>query len=510
VKNYTTGESESGCEFQLADYMGDVKRILTVRAAAIPSGQSIEGGALRCYGIVDYNILYVDTEGKLTNISTASDYDVPLPCERECENADNYFSEVLASGFSVRLTGPRKLNLRSKVSAICTLSSNTDCERTDVKIDEEENAERLLKNIKQERCLFSAPKEREYAEVAAELEEVDADGLTVLYTSGEFKANESLIVDGGIEVRGELIITSIVETDNQPPFAIRKIIPVDELINLENIPEGSYASADGYVTSATVGAANSDGGCTVSASAILMLCAVVGYNEEKTVTEDAYIVGASSEVEYVSEEAHQLLDMGRHEACVEIDVKRADTGYENVREVLVGSSDVKSSYTEVRSDGIYLLGEIAVSCVACEINDDSSITYIPIKAASEFEEKIVDCNTQNEKIKVVCIAKGGIVSTAISEESIKLVCPIYVSYKVHGESVIKRVESCIKAQSTDSEEKRKITVYYPEANETLFEIGKKYKKSVLKICSDNSLSESCMQSKGSNASLIGVERLIIR
>ena len=59
-------ECESGCEYILPDYMGDIKKILMSSARVVPSGKLAGGGNVEASGVVEYEILYADSEGKLT------------------------------------------------------------------------------------------------------------------------------------------------------------------------------------------------------------------------------------------------------------------------------------------------------------------------------------------------------------------------------------------------------------------------------------------------------------
>lgn len=106
--------AESGCEYILPDYMGEIKKLLLFTASAIPAGkyESERGGSYS--GVVEYRVLYYDAEGRLNCADFTSDYDFeaksPLPV------ADSYVRTSVAS-VGVRLLGPRKLSVK------CALSS---------------------------------------------------------------------------------------------------------------------------------------------------------------------------------------------------------------------------------------------------------------------------------------------------------------------------------------------------------------------------------------------------
>ena len=79
----------------------------------------------------------------------------------------------------------------------------------------------------------------------------------MLYTSGAVRIFEALAVADGVEVKGEIIVTSIVKTEEQPPFAIKKSIPFEEKIDFGTETSNSVASAVANLTSVSAGVSES-------------------------------------------------------------------------------------------------------------------------------------------------------------------------------------------------------------------------------------------------------------
>ena len=76
---------------------------------------------------------------------------------------------------------------------------------------------------------------------------------------------------------------------------------------------------------------------------------------------------------------------------------------------------------------------------------------------------------------------------------------------------VKRLKECnIVGDMTYSQSGAIIRVYYPEPEETLFEIAKKFHTTVAKIASDNGIDESCIGSLDSSGESAVPERIILR
>ena len=65
--------AETGAEYLLPDYNGDVRRILYTSATPRPSGSFVGDGNVEYSGIVVYDVVYLDGDGVLSSVSFTSD-----------------------------------------------------------------------------------------------------------------------------------------------------------------------------------------------------------------------------------------------------------------------------------------------------------------------------------------------------------------------------------------------------------------------------------------------------
>ncbi len=496
-------DTESVAEYTLADYMGDVKKILTVRASAIPSGKFSGEGATEFSGIVSYDILYSDFEGKLTHLNTSSDFDISVPQDNE-----KYIDSMLdarVSNVSVRLTGPRKLIAKATVSTSVKISEEDDLSVLGDAFDGGKSVETLSEEVKLEKSLFTTSSEREYAEEAERLEGVRADDVEVITTSGAVRIFESIATEGGVNVRGEIIITSIIRTEEQPPFAIRKIIPFEEKIELDfDMPDG-VGAATATLSSVSAAVTEEGEGSVVCVNAILELSAMLSENRDVKVIKDAYIVNRDTAARYEDFECESLVCMNTRSEEIRLLFDREELGCENARNILTMIAEPRTVEKKKTHNGFDVSGDIAFSGIACEVNDDNTVNYLPLKFSSPFKMN-VNCGCQiPEKSEIEATVTIPDVETGLDAEKMSVKCTMDVKYRITSKSTVKRLAECSVAGDTEYVSTPSlITVYYPESDENLFDVAKKFHTTPTKIATDNSLSEAVSTSPAP------LKKLIIR
>ncbi len=501
-------ECESTVEYMLPDYMGDVKRILSANATVIPSGKFVNDTEAEFSGIVSYDVLYADADGKITKLNATSDYDVLIPIDEDYMDS---LSEPKISNLSIRLTGPRKLVAKSIVAANVRVCNNESVICGGTAFSEGREPEVARVTVKNEKMLFGVSGEREYAEEAQKVVAASREDIEILSTSGTVRISESSAVDGGVNVKGELVITSIIRTDENSVFAIKKNIPFDETITVEGANPNMQAMADAYLSSVSADVVENMDSYAVTVSAIAEYYSIISQNEEIEVISDAYLKERDSEVVYQDYSYSELLCMSNAVASFCSDFKRSDLGCENIKEIISIACDMRSLDKKIVADKIKISGEAVFTGVACEANDDFNISCYPLKMSTPFEIN-VNCGCQiPENSTLECNVSVVDVNCTVDSEKINVVCELKLSYRILLPHCIRRAVSCnAVGENSYSNQKSRIVVYTPDNDETLFEIAKKFHTSPAKIAKDNKLSEAALASPSSQISLKGVGKLIIR
>ena len=501
-------DCESYCEYTLPDYMGDVKKILCVNASAIPSGKFVGDGEVEFSGIVNYDILYSDSEGKLTRLAASSDYDLTVPADTE-RYVDS-LAEPCILNVSTRLTGPRKLIAKAVVTNTATVCTQDSVETAGTAFAEGREPEVAKRRVSFGTLSFLNSPEREYAEEAERLAATTPDQIEIVATSGAVRIFDSTPVENGVNVKGEIVITAIIRTDAEGLFAIKKNIPFDETVTFEAADSDMQTLFDGYLTSVTAGLAEDGEDTVVTVNAIAELFGVVGKSSECEIITDAYLKDGKSEAVYEDYTYCELLDMRTSEEGVSVSVPRTDIGCEYIRNILTLSADVRSLEKKTTDGGIELSGEIAFCGVACEINENSGEGYIPVKFTSPFCINLKSAKPLPQECELVAHVSVVDVESSLDPERLNAKCSLKVGYRLTKNRTVKRVLECNEVEGEYEKRRSCITVYYPEEGETLFEIAKRFQTTGAKIAADNKLDVAAANSPDSADSLAGVKKLIIR
>lgn len=502
-------DCESYCEYTLPDYMGDVKKILSVNASAIPSGKFVGDGEVEYSGVVTYDVLYSDAEGKLTRLTASSDYDLTLPTDTS--TYIDSLAEPQIANLSTRLTGPRKLIAKAVVSNRITASYEDAIETVGTAFAEGNTPEVAKKSVRLENLTYVSSPEREYAEEAERLTATMPDQIEIIATSGAVRVYESTPVENGVNVKGEIVITSIIRTDEQPPFAIKKNIPFDETVTFENIESDMQTLFDGYLTSVTTGLAEDGEDTVVTVNAIAELVGIAGKNKDVEIITDAYLKDADTDASYEDYSYSELVAMSAVEETVSLSIPRADVGCEYIRNILTMSADVRSLERRATQNGIELSGDIALCGAACEINDDNNESYVPVKLTAPFSVLLKTAVELPADAEIEARAAVVDVDCGIDPDVISAKCTLKIGYRVTKCASVRRMTECNSIIGTEhSERPHCITVYYPEDGESLFDIAKKFHTTGAKIAADNKLAEPTLSAMNSPDSVIGVKKLIIR
>ena len=169
----TRKEVDSSCEYILPDYMGDIKKILTSKARILPGGRFASDGEVEVTGTVEYEVIYADSENRLTAVNTSSDYSVSLPIP--AEGYVGCAADGRVANFNIRITGPRKMSLKSSVEVAAVITTEAELEVVGDVFSGEREPQYTSRSISVENAKYGKSLEREYAEEAERLGGVMAD-----------------------------------------------------------------------------------------------------------------------------------------------------------------------------------------------------------------------------------------------------------------------------------------------------------------------------------------------
>ena len=504
-------EVDSSCEYILPDYMGDIKKILSSKARVLPGGRFVSDGGVELTGTVEYEVLYADSENKLTAVNASSDYSVVVPADTE--HYVGCAEDGRVSNFTMRITGPRKISLKSTVELVGMITTSAELAVSGNVFDGEREAQYVSRQISVETAKYGKSVEREYAEEAERISGVESDEIEIIASGGSVRVLETRPVDNGVVIKGIITVGAIIRTPEQPPFAIRREIPFEETVDIDGTDKDMEFMADGYLTSTVLGISTDGEDSVISVNVIAEFEAYALENESIGVITDAYLKECPTECKYSDFEYTTLGACQINEALVNGKISRESIGCSEARELLTLDGEVRSFDTVRTPSGAEISGEIAVSGIACEINVDGSVGYIPVKTSIPFAVN-VNYNCQNsENSRIECMVSVTSCDGVFDGEDVHVSCALKIKSRLEGVDTVKRLCECVAASSeysaSDSPSPSRITVYYPTDSDSVFSVAKQFHTTPAKLAYDNMLADT-VAAVDASSSLAGVKKLVIR
>lgn len=504
LKSRTVGSlyTESATDYVLPDYQGDVKKVLSTCARIIPSGKFIGDGEVQFAGIVDIRVLYADADGKLTEASFGSDYEIAHPLKGA--TLADASADLRVSNLSIRLLGPRKLTAKCGIGARLTLCENAALVTEGDALDGAAMPQTAQKTVKIRKTILGTEQEREYAEEAMRIEGVRAEDVEIVCTFGNVRIDEVCMTASGACARGSLSLGAIVRTPDQPPFPVRKSVPFEEMLPIDGADEGMCATADGCCTSVTAHASEGEqGDAILTMSAIVSLSAEAECNQPIAVVTDGFLTECETQNRYG--EMHFETSVCAATGTFSAEGTYAYEGEDAIRDVLLTTAALKNPTCEPKENGVQIDGELAFSAVVSIPDASGKIRYDTIKPSENISNFVkLDCQIPQDcraEVRYRVIDAEG----KLNED--RLVCNANIQYSVWviREGELTRLERCDRiAEGTIGREPATVTVYYPESGDTLWSVAKRFHVAPSTIAATNALRDG-----EPDGSLAEVARLII-
>ena len=499
--------TESTVDYSLPDYLGDVRKILFTDASIRPSGKFAGGDEVEFTGLVVYNLIYLDSEGNLSSAEFNSDYEYTVKCSGE--GYRDSLADTKLSSYTIRLAGPRRVSARASIvgsARVCEegkicLSGNA------LKPDLAPEVSTGVALVRESR--ISSTVEREVAERILELEGAIADEVSVIYSLAEPIIEGVSCEDDSVTVKGRLRVNALVKSEEQAGFGVEKFLPFEEKIDFDHGTSSELINPKVSVSSLKLTVNPTENGCDLVADCVMEICLVAECNQSLELLRDAYLKTASTENSYDDFRYHSLVGSSSAKGTHNAELDRSALESENLREIVLMTATPKVDRVELADGKVNILGEIRYSGIASEQTEDK-ISYVSIKTSSPFATNVnINCQTHSN-MRVNCHATAFDSEIKITENDAMCSCDLILGVSLSSE----KRQRCLGASNLTDEEYATdasvVTVYYPDASESLFEIAKRFHTSVSAIAVSNRLSESALASLERPLGAVGVNKLIIK
>ena len=499
--------AESPVDYTLPDYLGDVRKILYTECLSGAFGKFSSEGREELSGSVNWNVLYLDSDGNPASASFNSDYEMTVKRSEDCRSV---FAFPSVSAYTLRLVGPRKFSGKAEINLSTKVLTDEDVSPMGTAFEKGDEVETDSINVSAVTMASSAICESEYAEMIVKLEGAIRDEVSVFCPDASVRFASATLSDDRVCLKGEILLRAIINESGIPMYLCEKAIPIEEQVSAGDIKEGMIITPHASVCSLVTNINATDEGTEVVMSVIVEYRADGECNETVQVITDAYLKNNQTENTYEDYRYTTLLDKIAVCDSMSCEFPLNTICTEVVREIYCLDSSLKIENTEISGDTLAINGEVKLSGFATATDESGSVIYLPLKLISPMEIKIKCPRGMSEDTVTELLL------TAVSPSAIIDGDNAIFTYKVTGTASL-YTPNCVRllkcSDISESGEvcrkKGRITVYYPESGETLFSVAKKFHTSSVTVAKDNDLAVSVGQT-GDKDVLADVKFLLIR
>lgn len=455
-----TLRTETTGDYVLPDYQPEIRRVLHVIPTVLPPAKYVGNGSVEWNGTVDYQVFYVGADGEMYTLSLSSEYGGSVPMEGAERVSLNEGITVLVTslceGVTTRVSGPRRLSIRCRLSARIRAYGSLPMETRETGV---QDASTLQRHTLEEESMRLWCDYSDGILCRDEIEGVSEETRVI-------SAVAEAVVEGarwepeGLRAVGEVTVHMLlVETNG-------KIRPLSRKLPLDGVIEGEGGNGPCCVrcTVGEIRVQTEEG--RLQCEVTVLLEARCAENVPVTFVDDAYALDFESECRYVEVPVCHSLGCGTGNFSQSERIPVSEVGLSEGAEVLTCFGN--AWFEECRGgEGRYLLSGKSRYVLLCERSGEyfSAEVVRPIRYETEgtgeapdgFDAvaSVMNCRARLEG-ETLCVDTEWAVSTEFTG-----------SKTVTGLEEVSLIKPLSDAGSC-------MTVYYPSAEDTSWSIAKKY------------------------------------
>ena len=464
-------------ELSLPEYMPEILRIIKSEAEPKINSCRLVGERVTVDGVCELRMIYTAEDGCIYSFSQSR------PFTRHCEN--NRFSEALdvvskvnLSYVNCRATGTK----RAEIKAGIVIKVTAFCEEKEEIISLGNTKGVEVKTVPVRGMSSGCRKTRSFS--MNDTLPLTSESTFIISSKASAVCTDIRKINNKIMVKGEAVVNIcyVPVADKSRTEHIKHSLPINQILEFEGMEERFTGNVVLNVTAVDVVQKNSSEGTGNAFDISLGIDASVTMWEEKEmfVICDAYAVGSSVELKKSPFEFYTALDEIRETYIFKDNFSVSGEG---VSSVLNALAEVTSADVKMQNNTITVSGSLSLSLL---IKDTSgALSGINKMLDYKFErnvafcEQSIVCAPHITVCAVDCIEKGN--------NSIDVRVEMRIVGTVFGKMILDTVTDIIECETTVRRNNNAITVYFPDKEESLWAIARKYNTTVNAIACENEL-----------------------
>lgn len=452
-------------DITIPDYYPEIRRVMYVKEYLPTPAAFVGGGRVEISGVADYTLIYLDGEGRICSAPIASEYSFSLPLENvsdfELSEGVSVMSHSTAESASVRLSGPRRLQLRSHVNTSVAAWGVQECMASEEGEADTDCVQRLVRE-----CTCADVICESSDLITLEDEYKLADGCRIALADAKTVIRRAYVDGDSIRTEGELLVKMLVSCDGEAHMErITRRIKLDAQTELDGIvlESDDPIRVSGEVNELNIGEADEQGMVSIKADLTLRVCAVAERTAEYVA--DLYSTKQSVELSMKKRNVPILIANGQCRISANDILTRDEAGIPEDTEIIDVCGRAIVNKVESSEEACTLVGECRYSVIYKADGETACAELkIPLRYAMEGTEAAECFEVIGDVMESDVMINGG---------DIIIDSQILLSYTLFGSREVEMLEKAKLGEELSHSGGEWIICYTTE-NDSLWSIAKRY------------------------------------
>lgn len=459
-----TTTAEITGDFTLPDYQPEIRRILRVSLSPLPPAKYVGGSNAEICGTLDYDLLYIGSDGELYSAPLSSEYSFTLPLDITSELDLNegiiMLCDLSEENLTARLSAPRRLTLRTRLSARVRAYGTMVAEEKSCGEADPLCVERLEKRANASKTVAG------FGETISLSDEISApsENTRIVSATSCVVASEVTAQEGAALCRGEVILRILVcdEGDTKRYETLTKSIPFSESIAIDDLTPDAVCRARGQVSDLTLSVEDGKILCDVS-----LIPEIIGnVSAPITYSEDLYSTENLCQTSYRDYSLPTVFSIKPTSLSQSERVPIAESGIKQGSRIIDVRCRASADKLETEANKYILSGQCKYSLLLeCEGEYSASELLLPFRYEGECEGENIRGHFTSVLV-TSCRARCDGANLAIDSE-------LCISGELFGESHIMCVSE-VSFGDKIAREDGDIIICFPAPDDTAWSVSKRY------------------------------------
>ena len=447
-------------DINIPEDLPDVRRVLAVKEKTLSPTKFIGAKSVDMSGSVDYTVIYLGVDGNIYSIPVSSDYSFSLPIDNaDLNDSITVICSFLSDGASVRLSTPRRMQMRAGMRASALCFGRIACGEDTVGSNDDSAIQRLELYAN---CAFFDCESSDIVTLTDEY--LLSEGERIIYSDADVFISDVRVDGEVVRASGEAVVKLLLQNGDNVETVVRKI-PFDAETDLEelDVDEGAMlCRAYGSVNELDVSVV--DGRAQIDIGIVLEVC--MAQNRDVRYTRDIYSVKQSCKNEYKKTSLPIALINKNVNITQSERMSVKDIGFAHDSEVLDVWGNAFCEDCALENRRYVLRGKVKYKLL-CRSNGEISVCdcELPFKYEAELGETEVAGACASVKVMGARVRCDG--------ENLLVESELAISASAYG---LCDIDMLLRAVFGDEIEQKKnqIVVCFKSADESAFELAKRY------------------------------------